>query len=87
MKLIRKLKNRWTNLRTKLIKEPEWVTIYESRDEYLVRIKHMQLKEAEVPAVIFDQRDSSYQSFGYLYLKVHTEHLEQANEILNATHE
>ncbi|MCR9173679.1 MAG: DUF2007 domain-containing protein [bacterium] len=81
------MKNRWTALRTKLIREPEWVTIFESRDEYVVRIKHMQLVEADIPAVIFDQRDSSYQAFGYLYLKVHQEHLEKAHEILNLTHE
>jgi len=85
--LIRKMKNRLTALWTKLIPEPEWVTIFESRDEYVVRIKHMQLVEAEVPAVIFDQRDSSYQAFGYLYLKVRREHLEKAHEILNLTHE
>jgi len=47
----------------------------------------MQLVEADIPAVIFDQRDSSYQAFGYLYLKVHREHLEKAREILNLTHE
>ncbi len=47
----------------------------------------MQLVEAEVPAVIFDQRDSSYQAFGYLYLKVRQEDLEKAREILNLTHE
>ncbi len=81
------MKNRWTALRTKLIREPEWVTIFESRDEYIVRIKHMQLVEADIPAVIFDQRDSSYQAFGYLYLKVQQEHMENALEILNLTHE
>ena len=84
---MRKLKNQWTALRTKLIREPEWETIFESRDEYVIRIKHMQLVEADIPAVIFDQRDSSYQAFGYLYLKVHREHLEKAREILNLTHE
>ena len=84
---MRKLKNQWTALRTKLIPEPEWETIFESRDEYVVRIKHMQLVEADIPAVIFDQRDSSYQAFGLLYLKVRHEHLEKAREILNLTHE
>lgn len=47
----------------------------------------MQLEEAEIPAVIFDQRDSSYQAFGYIYLKVRSEQLEKAREILNLTHE
>ncbi len=81
------MKNRWTALRTKLVREPEWVTIFESRDEYVVRIKHMQLVEADIPAVIFDQRDSSYQAFGYLYLKVQREHMKNAQEILNLPHE
>lgn len=47
----------------------------------------MQLVEANILAVIFDQRDSSYQAFGYLYLKVRSEHLEKAHEILNLEHE
>lgn len=81
------MKNRLTAIRTKLVREPEWITIFESRDEYVVRIKHMQLIEAEIPAVIFDQRDSSYQAFGFIYLKVRQEELENAREILNLPHE
>ena len=71
----------------KLVSEPEWVTVLESRDEYLVRIKHMKLKEAEIPAIIFDQRDSSYNTFGYMYLKVRSEDVEEANKLLNLDHE
>jgi hypothetical protein len=47
----------------------------------------MQLQEAGVPAVIFDQRDSSYQAFGYIYLKVQRNELDKARKILKIGHE
>ncbi len=71
----------------KLSREPEWVTVFESHEEYVVRIKLMLLKEAEIPAVIFDQRDSSYNAFGLLYLKVRREFEEEALKQLNLEHE
>lgn len=84
---IQTLKNRWTAFRTKLTKEPDWVTVLESQDEYLIRIKHLALNDAEIPAVIFDQRDSSYNAFGYLYLKVQQKNMEKASKLLNSDHE
>jgi hypothetical protein len=37
--------------------------------------------------MIFDQRDSSYNAFGYLYLDLRTIDLEKARKILNTDHE
>lgn len=47
----------------------------------------MELQAAEIPAIIFDQRDSSYNAFGYLYLKVRSEDEEKARKLLNLDHE
>ena len=71
----------------KLTREPEWVTVFESTEDYLVRIKYLLLVDAEIPAVIFDQRDSSYNAFGYLYLKVRREFVDQAMKLINLDHE
>lgn len=52
------------------MKEPNWVTILQSTDEFVVRIYKMKLEAHEIPVSIFDQRDSSYNAFGYIYLNV-----------------
>ena len=53
-----------------MVKEPNWVTILQSTDEFVVRIYKMKLEAHEIPVSIFDQRDSSYNAFGYIYLNV-----------------
>ena len=71
----------------KLVNESEWVTVDQSLDEYSIRIKKLQLEDEGIPAIIFDQRDSSYNAFGYLYLKVHRENKSKALKLLNSAHE
>ena len=71
----------------KLTKEPEWITVYQSTEEYSIRIKKMKLEEEGIKTVIFDQRDSSYNAFGYVYLQVHKENVEQAEQILKEINE
>lgn len=71
----------------KLVNESEWVTVDQSIDEYSIRIKKIQLEDEGIPAIIFDQRDSSYNSFGYIYLKVHKENESKALKLLNSEHE
>ncbi len=67
--------------------EPEWVTVEESTDEYSIRIKKLLLEDEGIPAILFDQRDSSYNAFGYIYLKVHKENESKARKLLNSKHE
>ena len=87
MKLIRRLLTKWKNLKTNLNKDSNWVTIYQSIDEPSVRIYSMQLEDNEIASMIFDQRDSSYNAFGYLYLQVRVEDKSKALELLNLDHE
>ncbi len=69
------------------MKEPNWVTIYQSTDEYIVRIYKMKLEAHEIPVSIFDQRDSSYNAFGYLYLNVRPQDEKIALELIEESDE
>jgi hypothetical protein len=82
MGLIQRLREKWTTLRTKLVTEPQWVSVYDSHEEYTVHIKKMALEDAGIPVTIFDQRDSSYNAFGYIYLHVPAEMQEKARQVL-----
>ena len=82
MGLIQRLREKWTTLRTKLVNEPRWVSVYDSHEEYTVHIKKLALEDAGIPVTIFDQRDSSYNAFGYIYLHVPIELKEKALQVL-----
>lgn len=43
----------------------------------------MQLEDEGISCVVFDQRDSSYNAFGYLYLQVQRKDEQRAREIVN----
>jgi hypothetical protein len=49
----------------------------------MVRIQKLKLEDLNIPVIIFDQRDSSYNSFGYVYLNVLVEDESKALEIIN----
>lgn len=67
--------------------ESDWVTVDQSLDEYSIRINKIRLEDEGIPAILFDQRDSSYNAFGYIYLKVHKENESKALKLLNSDHE
>ena len=69
------------------MKEPKWVTVHQSTDEYIVRIYKLKLEAHEIPVSIFDQRDSSYNAFGYIYLNVRAEDKEEALKLIEETNE
>lgn len=83
MGLIQKLRGKWTALRTKLVNEPKWVSVYDSHEEYSIHIKKLALEDAGIPVTVFDQRDSSYNAFGYIYLHVPIELKERALQVLD----
>ena len=53
----------------------------------MVNIQKLKLEDAEIPVMKFDQRDSSYNTFGYLYLQVPTELVEKAEQIISNENE
>jgi hypothetical protein len=71
----------------KLVKEPKWTTVFQSTDELMVTIQKLKLEDAEIPVIQFDQKDSSYNTFGYVYLQVPTELKEKAELILSKENE
>lgn len=72
---------------TKLATEPKWTTVFQSTDELMVNIQKLKLEDAEIPVIQFDQKDSSYNTFGYIYLQVPTELKEKAEQILGYENE
>lgn len=87
MKILRNLIQKWKSLQTSLVSEKDWVTVLESTDEFSVRIEKLKLEGEGIPVMIFDQRDSSYNSFGYIYLNVKKENEEAARKLLNLNNE
>lgn len=47
----------------------------------------MNLEDHGISVILFDQRDSSYNAFGYIYLNVRVHDKDKALELLNASDE
>ena len=77
-----RLQRIWSSWMIKLVKEPKWTTVYQSADEYMVTIQKLKLEDAEIPVIQFNQQDSSYNAFGYIYLQVPTELTDKATQII-----
>lgn len=77
-----RLQRIWSSWMIKLAKEPKWKTVFQSQDEYMVSIQKLKLEDAQIPVIQFNQRDSSYNAFGYIYLQVPTELAEKAIQII-----
>jgi len=73
----------WKSWMIKLTPEPKWVTVYQSTDQYMVSIQKLKLDDAQIPVIQFNQRDSSYNAFGYIYLQVPTELIDKATKIID----
>lgn len=58
------------------------MTVYLSKNDALVHIIKLKLESEGIPVMIFDQRDSSYNSFGDIYVQVQNEHIEKAKELI-----
>ena len=83
--MIQKIIVRWTALRTKIIPESNIVTVYQGTDEYSARIFKLKLEDEGIKVLYFDERDSSYNAFGYVYLKVHKNSEQRAKQIIETT--
>ena len=66
-----------------LVKESPWITIYQSTEEYSVRIHQNVLESNGFKTIVFNQQDSSYKAFGYFYLQVLKEKEDEARKLLN----
>ena len=71
----------------KLVKESRWISIYQSLEPYTVEIFKLKLEDEGIPVIIWDERDSSYNAFGYVHLQVKSEFKEQAKAIIDTLNE
>ncbi len=69
-------------MNTRLTREPAYVSVYRSKELHLISLYKLVLEEHNIPVVIFDQRDSSYNAFGDIYLNVPARHESEALKIL-----
>ena len=82
-----KLLQKWKKLQRKVKKNPKWVTVFQTTNEYLVHIYKLKLEDNNIPVSIFNQIDSSYNAFGYIYLSVPLKDEKIALELINNKNE
>ena len=86
MTVIKRIR-RLLNLVEKDQNSNRWKTILRTTDMHYSVICKMALEEEEIPVLIFDQRDSSYNVFGDIVVQVLKEDMIQAQKILNLPNE
>jgi hypothetical protein len=86
MTVIKRIR-RLLNLVEKDQNSNRWKTILRTTDMHYSVICKMALEEEEIPVLIFDQRDSSYNAFGDIQLQVLNEDVTRAQKILNSSNE
>ncbi|WP_432710065.1 DUF2007 domain-containing protein [Pedobacter sp.] len=59
--------------------ENNWVKVYTTENAITAEIIKQALVENEIPAVVLNQQDSSYRSFGLLTILVRPEDMEKAS--------
>ncbi len=62
--------------------EKDWVVVFETAQQYQAEIAKEVLENEEITAVIMNQRDSTYITFGPIKVYVHQDFEQQANELL-----
>jgi hypothetical protein len=71
----------------KLVRENQWHSIYQSLEPYTVEIFKLKLEDEGIPVMIWDERDSSYNAFGYVHLQVKCEYKLEAKAIIDNLNE
>lgn len=71
----------------KITPETNTVIVYKGTDEFSARILKTKLESSGIEVSFADDRDSSYNAFGYVYLRVLKENQERAEEIIKLIHE
>jgi hypothetical protein len=71
----------------KLAKESQWHSVFQSTEPFSVEIIKLKLETEGIPVMIWDERDSSYNAFGYVHLQVKSEFKERAKAIIEHLNE
>ncbi len=61
-----------------------WISVFSTTEEFVAeRIKEV-LTDSGIPAVVLNQRDSSYKTFGDINVMVNKEDREKAEQVIKA---
>ncbi|WP_298616872.1 DUF2007 domain-containing protein [uncultured Odoribacter sp.] len=63
-----------------------WTSVFETNQLYKAELIKDILCDNDIDAVILNQKDSSYNSFGEIYVMVNKEEKEKAEEIIKTVH-
>jgi len=61
--------------------------VYHGTDEFTARILKTKLEDSGIEVSFVDDRDSSYNAFGYVYLKVLNKNKQKAEQIIDSLNE
>ncbi len=67
--------------------DANWATIYAGVDEHFIAICKFSLENEGIRTRTYNQKDSTYNAFGEIYLQVPTEEMDRAQNIVNSLHE
>lgn len=70
-----------------LVKERQWHSIFQSLEPFTVEIFRLKLEAEGIPVMVWDERDSSYNAFGYVHLQVQSEFKDRAIAIIDNLNE
>ncbi|MGC9470230.1 MAG: DUF2007 domain-containing protein [Bacteroidales bacterium] len=62
--------------------EKDWAKVYGFKDMYLAEIAKQVLSDRNIPSIILNKQDSSYQTFGEIEIYVHRDNLIRAKALL-----
>lgn len=89
--MIRKL---WKRIQTqiqlskmKLTAEKKWISVFQSREPYSIEIRKMKLEDEGIATQVWNNMDSSYNTFGYIHLNVKLDDETTAREIIDKLNE
>jgi hypothetical protein len=74
-------------LKTSQSETSDWVSIYQSNDEYLPRLFQMKLEDEQIETRLLDKRDRNYNDFGQVYIYVRKENEARALELISNNNE
>ncbi|SHG77090.1 putative signal transducing protein [Pedobacter caeni] len=58
--------------------ENNWIKVFSTEDVLAAEILKQGLLESDIAAVVMNQRDSSYQTFGMIHILVHPDNFDKA---------
>ncbi len=81
-KMMKTIREQLATFNIKLFHEPRYVAVFRTKETHLISLYKLLLEEQDIPVVVFNQRDSSYNAFGDISLNVPRQFEEAAKKII-----